>query len=113
MIVRITISSTPDGLYAWELRDGPEGTFHETGLTNTIARALTDIARARASIAAHLADDPHSRTPYQPHLPLHLDPSSHLHPPNGDPRSLQKNVPPLLHEPTSSNSVYLQPSKSG
>ncbi len=66
----ITISSTEDGLYAWELHDGPDGAFHESGRAPTIERCITEIAQARIAIAIFITED--LDPAYQPSLPLYF-----------------------------------------
>ena len=66
----IQIRSTEDGLYAWDLHDGPDGAIHESGRAPTIERCLTEIARARIAIAIFITED--TDTAYQPSLPLHF-----------------------------------------
>ena len=70
MTLLIQIRSTEDGLYAWDLHDGPDGAFHESGRAPTIERCLTAITRARLDIATFIVGD--SDPAYQPSLPLHL-----------------------------------------
>jgi hypothetical protein len=66
----IQIRSTEDGLYAWDLHDGPDGAIHESGRAPTIERCITEIARSRIAIAIFITED--SADAYQPSLPLHI-----------------------------------------
>jgi hypothetical protein len=108
----ITIRSTSDGLYAWELHDGPDGAFEESGRAPTIERCITEIALARQAIANHFTDNPDPRAAYQPNLPLHLDPA-HLHTPHGHALPAQQDIPSSPHRFHSSTYFYPCPTRSG
>ena len=50
----ITIRSTPDGYYRWELHDGPDGAFEYAGTAPLLERCFEDIIRARRTLATDL-----------------------------------------------------------
>jgi hypothetical protein len=49
--------SSPD-LCNWELRDGPEEIFTETGTTLSLYSAFAEICQARARLAVHVTGEP-------------------------------------------------------
>jgi hypothetical protein len=50
----ITIRSTPDGYYRWELHDGPDGAFEYAGTAPLLERCFEDILRAQWALAENL-----------------------------------------------------------
>ena len=108
----IQIRSTSDGLYAWDLHDGPDGALHESGRAPTIDRCITEIALARQVIAHHITGDLDPTTPYQPHLPLHSHPT-YIHTPDGHALPAQQDIPAVTHTSAPSAFIYLRPSSSG
>lgn len=67
--LQLTIRSTEDGIYTWELHD--QG-FSASGCASTINKCLTALAGARLSIEDHLT----THTPLQAELPLSTSPAS-------------------------------------
>jgi hypothetical protein len=108
----ITICTTADGLYSWELHDGPDGAFEESGREPTIDRCISAITRARRAIADHFTDNPDPAAFRQPNLPLY-EPPAHIHPPGGAPLPAQQDIPSPSHSTGSSDFIYPHPSKSG
>jgi len=53
----ITIRSTPDGYYRWELNDGPDGAFTYAGTAPLLERCFEDIVRAQWSLAENLTSE--------------------------------------------------------
>ena len=109
----IQIRSTEDGLYAWDLHDGPDGAFEESGRAPTIDRCLTEIALARQAIAHHIAHNPDSGFYLQPDVPPDPTPIAQVHPPGGHPLPAQQDIPAAGHTPEPSSFFYPRPSKSG
>jgi hypothetical protein len=52
--LHITIRSTPDGYYRWELHHGPDGAFECAGTAPLLERCFEDIIRAQWNLAAQL-----------------------------------------------------------
>ena len=50
----ITIRSTADGYYRWELHDGPDGAFEYAGTAPLLERCFEDILRAQWALAENL-----------------------------------------------------------
>lgn len=53
-MLHLTIHTTPDGYYRWELHDGPDGASTEGGTAPLLERCFEDILRARRTIAESL-----------------------------------------------------------
>jgi hypothetical protein len=109
----ITIRSTEDGYYRWELHDGPDGAFSYSGCSPLLERCFEDILRAQWSLADHLTDNLNPETDWLPHPPANLEPIIQLHTPAGTALPAQQHIPATAHLADPSTSIYPHPSKSG
>lgn len=89
--LHITIRSTEDGYYRWELHDGPDGAFVESGCAPLLERVFEEVLLARRAIGAHFTADPH---PGRSHDAADAPPIPQVHPPSGDPLPAQQDIPP-------------------
>jgi hypothetical protein len=109
----ITIRSTEDGYYHWELHDGPDGAFEYSGYTPLLERCFEEILRAQWSLAEHLTRDLNPENGWLPHDAPDPAPIPQVHPPSGDALPAQQDVPASSHPSTSSPIIYPPPSSSG
>ena len=109
----ITIRSTPDGYYRWELRDGPDGAFEYAGTAPLLERVFEDILRAQWVLADSLTNDPDTLLNLL--ADVTPDPASitQVQTPSGNALPAQQDVPPGCHLPKPSTSFYPHPSRSG
>jgi len=109
----ITIRSTEDGYYHWELHDGPDGAFEYSGYTPLLERCFEEILRAQWSLAEHLTRDLNPENGWLPHDAPDPAPIPQVHPPSGDALPAQQDIPASSHPSASSPTIYLPPSSSG
>jgi hypothetical protein len=95
----ITIRSTPDGYYRWELRDGPDGAFTYAGTAPLLERCFEDILRAQWALAEHLTGDPDPESAGPSHNAPHPAPIPQVHTPHGRTLPAQQDIPAALHNP--------------
>lgn len=95
----ITIRSTEDGYYRWELRDGPDGAFEYAGLAPLLERCFEEIIRAQWTLAEHLTGEADSTPLTHAHDTSDLTPVAQLHTPSGAVLPLQQDIPPVSHTP--------------
>ena len=112
-LLLITIRSTEDGYYRWELHDGPDGTFTYSGCAPLLERCFEDILRAQWTLADHLTADPNSETDWLPDPPANHEPAIQLHTPGGTALPAQQDIPASPHLAQPSTSIYPHPSISG
>lgn len=55
--LHLTIRSTEDGYYRWELCDGPDGAFDAAGCAPLLERVFEEVLHARRAIGAHFTAD--------------------------------------------------------
>jgi len=111
--LRITIHTTEDGYYRWELHDGPDGTFTYSGCAPLLERCFEDILRAQWTLADHLTADPDPETDWPPDPPAHQAPIPEIHPTAGTALPAQQDIPASRHLAQPSASIYPHPSSSG
>lgn len=99
MTLHITIASTSDGYYRWELRDGPDGAFEYAGTAPLLERCFEDIIRAQWALAEHLTDDPDPESAGPSHDAPHSAPISQVHTPGRPALPAQQDIPATLHRP--------------
>lgn len=109
----ITIRSTEDGYYRWELRDGPDGAFEFSGYAPLLERCFEEIIRAQWALAEHLTSDRDPLLCGHSHDTSDPAPIPQVHPPSGHPLPAQQDVPASVHPSASTDSVYPLPSSSG
>ena len=102
MSLLVTIRSTEDGYYRWDLRDGPDGAFEFAGTAPLLERVFEDILRAQWVLADHLTSDPDA-LPTDAPLPVEVhdppDPPSiaQVQTPLGHGLAAQQDIPPRRH----------------
>lgn len=109
----ITIRSTGDGYYRWELCDGPDGAFTYAGTAPLLERCFEEILRAQWALADHLTHDLDPENGWLPYPPANLEPALQVHTPGGAALPAQQNVPATRHSSEPSTSIYPLPSESG
>jgi hypothetical protein len=99
----ITIRSTEDGYYRWELRDGPDGAFEYAGYAPLLERCFEEVIRAQWVLCEHLTGeaDP-SATTLTANPPTDHAPAC-LHTPHGEVLTVQQDIPALGHESESAD----------
>ena len=95
----ITIRSTPDGYYRWELRDGPDGAFTYAGTAPLLERCFEDILRAQWALAEHLTGDLDPESAGPSHNAPHPAPISQVHTPGRPALPAQQDIPAFSHRP--------------
>lgn len=93
----ITIRSTEDGYYHWQLHDGPDGAFEFAGTAPLLERVFEDILRAQWVLAENLADDPDALINVLPDDTPDASSPAQIHPPPGTSLPLQQDIPPQRH----------------
>ena len=93
----ITIRSTEDGYYRWELRDGPDGAFEYAGLAPLLERCFEEIIRAQWSLADHLTGEADSPPLAHAHDASDTAPIAQVQTPSGAVLPLQQDIPPVSH----------------
>lgn len=97
MTLLITIRSTEDGYYRWELRDGPDGAFEYAGLAPLLERCFEEIIRAQWVLCEHITGEADTSTSMQNlHTPTD-DTPARVHTPHGRALPVQQDVPPSRH----------------
>ena len=109
----ITIRSTPDGYYRWELHDGPDGAFSYSGSAPLLERCFEDIIRSQWALAEHLTHDLDPENGWLPYPPANLEPAIQVHTPSGAALPAQQDIPATTHQAKPSPSIYPHPSRSG
>lgn len=95
----ITIRSTEDGYYRWELRDGPDGAFEFAGTAPLLERVFEDILRAQWVLAENLTGEADSVPLVDAYDALHLAPIAEIQTPSGASLPLQQDIPSATHTP--------------
>jgi hypothetical protein len=113
MTLLITIRSTEDGYYHWELRDGPDGAFEYTGYTPLLERCFEEILRAQWGLAEHLTRDLNPENGWLPDPPPDFLTIAQVHAAGGRFLPAQQDIPASAHPIASLSSIYLPPSNSG
>ena len=93
----ITIRSTEDGYYHWELRDGPDGAFHYAGTAPLLERCFEDILRAQWVLAEHITSDPDALIHVLTDDTPDNAPIAQVQTPPGHTLPAQQDVPPGSH----------------
>jgi hypothetical protein len=93
----ITIRSTEDGYYHWELRDGPDGAFEFAGTAPLLERCFEDILRAQWVLAENLTGEADSVPLVDAYGGLHLASPAQIHTPPGASLPAQQDIPPPRH----------------
>ena len=109
----ITIRSTEDGYYRWELHHGPDGAFEFAGTAPLLERCFEDILRAQWVLAENLASDADALINVLPDDAPDTPPVAQVQTPPGRTLPAQQNIPAAPHLPKSSTSFYPHPSESG
>ena len=95
--LHITIHSTEDGYYRWELRNSPSSALAYAGSAPLLERCFEEIIRAQWSLADHLAGEADTTLPVDSYDGLHLAPIAQVQTPTGAPLPLQQDIPSLRH----------------
>ena len=109
----ITIRSTEDGYYRWELRNGPDGAFEFSGYAPLLERCFEEIIRSQWCLAENLTSDPDALINVLPDDTPDAAPIPQVHPPSGDALPAQQDIPATRHPAEPSTSIYPPPSSSG
>lgn len=109
----ITIRSTEDGYYRWELHHGPDGAFEDSGHCPLLTRCFEEVIAAERALALDLTRDldpvplpPADTTPDHAPIPA-------VHAPGGPPLPAQQDIPSDTHRSRPRTSIYLLPSRTG
>ncbi len=113
MTLLITIHSTEDGYYRWELHDGPDGAFTYSGYAPLLERCFEDIIRAQWNLGEDLTRDLNPENGWLPYDAPDTVPIPEVHPPSGDALPAQQDIPATRHIPEPSTLIYPPPSSSG
>ena len=95
--LHITIRSTEDGYYHWELRDGPDGAFEFAGTAPLLERCFEDILRAQWVLAENLTSDPDALINVLPDDTPDASSPARIHTPPGASLPAQQDIPPPRH----------------
>ncbi len=109
----ITIHTTEDGYYRWELRNGPQGSISYAGAAPLLERCFEDILRAQWSLSDHLTDDTDPTLTLDAHTPPDPVPIAQIHPTAGAALPVQQDIPAGGHLTKPSEPFYPHPSSSG
>ena len=109
----ITIHSTEDGYYRWELRNSPDGPSHFAGTAPLLERCFEDVLRAQWALADHLTTDSDPQVGRHSHDALDSATLPQIHTPPGNALPAQQDIPAAPHLPKPSTSFYPHPSSSG
>ena len=109
----ITIHSTEDGYYRWELRNGPDGPSLFAGTAPLLERCFEDVLRARWVLAENLTSDSDTLPNLLADDTADPAPIAQVHTPPGNALPAQQDIPAAPHLPEPSASFYPHPSKSG
>jgi hypothetical protein len=93
----ITIRSTEDGYYRWELRDGPYGAFEYSGLAPLLERCFEEILRAQWVLAEHLTGEADPAPWAHTHDAPDPAPIAQVQTPSGVVLPLQQDIPSATH----------------
>ena len=96
--LHITIRSTEDGYYHWELHHGPDGAFEFSGTAPLLERVFEDLLRTQWVLAERLTDDPDALINVLADNTPDATPPAQIHTPTGNTLSAQQDIPPLLHK---------------
>ena len=111
--LHITISTTEDGYYRWELRNSPSSALGYAGSAPLLERCFEEIIRAQWVLADHLTDDPdtllHVLADDAPDPP----PAAQVQTPPGHTLPAQQDIPARAHTPDPSPFIYPLPTESG
>ena len=95
--LHITIRSTEDGYYHWELRDGPDGAFEFAGTAPLLERCFEDILRAQWVLAENFTSDPDALINVLPDDTPDASSPAQIHTPPGASLPAQQDIPPTRH----------------
>ena len=109
----ITIRSTEDGYYRWELHNGPDGAFEFAGTAPLLERCFEEIIRAQWVLADNLTSDPDALINVLPDDTPDAPPVAEVQTPPGHTLPAQQDIPAAPHLATPSTSFYPHPSESG
>ncbi len=109
----ITIHSTEDGYYRWELSHGPDDAFHFAGTAPLLERCFEDVLRAQWALADDFTTDSDSEPGRHSHDALDTAPLAQVQTPPGNALPAQQDIPAAPHQTEPSASFYPHPSKSG
>ena len=97
--LHITIRSTEDGYYRWELRNSPSSALAYAGSAPLLERCFEDLLKAQWVLADHLTDDPdtllHVLADDAPDMP----PIAQVQTPPGHTLPAQQDIPASGHTP--------------
>jgi len=80
----------------WELHDGPDGAFTESGFAPTIPLALVAVTQARRRPARNFHHNPGTPSSHRPPDPA----PTHIQTPHGNSLPAHQDVPPPPHSPS-------------
>ena len=109
--LHITIASTPDGYYRWEMHTGPDGAFDYSGSAPLLERCFEEIIRAQWVLSEDLTHGLDPENGWLPYPPPHDTPIPQVHSPDGTALPAQQDVPATHGE--SPTSIYPLPSDFG
>jgi len=95
--LHITIRSTEDGYYHWELRDGPDGAFEFAGTAPLLERCFEDILRAQWVLAENLTSDPDALINVLPDDTPDASSPAQIHTPPDTALPAQQDIPTPRH----------------
>lgn len=109
--LHITIRSTTDGYYRWEMHTGPDGAFDYSGSAPLLERCFEEIIRAQWVLSEDLTHGLDPENGWLPYPPTDDDPIPQVHPPGGTALPTQQDIPATHGE--SPTSIYPPLSGSG
>ena len=95
--LHITIVSTEDGYFRWELRNSPSSAFAYAGSAPLLERCFEELIRTQWVLADNLTRETHAPLPVEVHDPP--DPSSiaQVQTPPGNALPAQQDIPSHRH----------------
>ena len=96
-MTHITIHSTEDGYYRWELADSPDGAFEFAGTAPLLERVFEDLTRTQWVLAENLTSDPDALINVLPDDTPDTEPIAQIHTPPDTALSAQQDIPPPRH----------------
>ena len=96
--LHITISTTEDGYYRWELRNSPSSALAYAGSAPLLERVFEEIIRAQWVLADHLTRKTHAPLPVEVHDPPDPPPVAQVQTPPGHTLPAQQDIPSHRHE---------------
>jgi len=109
----ITIRSTEDGYYRWQLRSVPDGAFEYAGTAPLLERCFEDILRAQWALADSFTNDPDTLLNLLAHDTPDPAPIAQVQTPPGNALPAQQDIPATPHTTEPFPFIYPPPSKFG